>query len=267
MARVSVIMATRDGGATIGRAITGVLAQDFPDFELVIVDDASSSCDVAAIVAGFGDHRIRVLRRERPSGPGPARNLAVEAADGEYIAVIDDDDEWPDPAKLRRQVGFLEDNRSHVLVGCSVVDVVDEDGCILYRYDYPSADEDIRGQMLARNCFVHSAVMYRRDVFVRLGGYQERMLAEDYDLWLRMGMAGKMANLPGTRVCWTMRASSCSGSRRTSLNRAVIEIIRRYRHAYPGYFKALAWAWARLVWGKVFGYRTPRSVAAIRWKD
>lgn len=78
--------------ATIGRAIESVLAQDDGDFEMLIVDDASTD-ESAAVVEGFQDARIRLLRHERNRGPCPARNTAVAAAGGEWCVMLDSDDE------------------------------------------------------------------------------------------------------------------------------------------------------------------------------
>jgi glycosyltransferase involved in cell wall biosynthesis len=92
--------------ATLPRAIGSVLGQTYHDWELIAVDDGSSDPS-AAVVRSFGDERIRLLRHERNRGVAAARNTALDAARGEFIALLDSDDEWL-PEKLARQITAME---------------------------------------------------------------------------------------------------------------------------------------------------------------
>src|SRR5260370_38448114 len=91
MARVSVILPVHNGAATIGRALASVFAQSFTDYEVVVVDDGSTD-DTSSVLARFGA-RIRVVRQLK-LGVSAARNAGVRASNGEYIAVLDDDNQW-----------------------------------------------------------------------------------------------------------------------------------------------------------------------------
>jgi glycosyltransferase involved in cell wall biosynthesis len=104
--RISVILPVFNRAATIRRCVDSVRAQTFSDWELVVVDDASSD-DTAAIIAAYGDPRIRILRHERNRGAAAARNTAMRDACGEFVAWIDSDDEWL-PEKLARQMAMLD---------------------------------------------------------------------------------------------------------------------------------------------------------------
>ena len=112
---ISVILPVYNRAATLPRCVRSVLAQTRADWELIAVDDGSSDASIAAIEA-FGDARIRVLRHEKNSGPGAARNTAIKAARGEYLALIDSDDEWL-PTKLEKQLARLESGDCE-LCGC-----------------------------------------------------------------------------------------------------------------------------------------------------
>ncbi|WP_395019988.1 glycosyltransferase family 2 protein [Dongia sp.] len=91
MPAVSVIIAALDAQDTLGAAIDSVLAQDFSDFEIVIAPDEPADYAVFA----RSDPRVRVLAGvPAPTGPGPARNRALAAAQGEWIALLDADDLW-----------------------------------------------------------------------------------------------------------------------------------------------------------------------------
>jgi SAM-dependent methyltransferase len=106
----SVIMATRDRADRLDAAARSVLAQSDRDLELVLVDDASSD-DTPAVCARLAaaDHRVRVVRRDRPSGScGLARNTALDHVRGEFVAFCDDDVAWH-PDHLARCRAALRD--------------------------------------------------------------------------------------------------------------------------------------------------------------
>lgn len=98
--RISVIVAAYNAAATIDQALGSALAQTERDFEVLVVDDASTD-DTAAIVAARTDPRIRLLRAPVNGGPGAARNLGLAAARGEWIAILDADDRFR-PERLER---------------------------------------------------------------------------------------------------------------------------------------------------------------------
>ena len=104
MAKVSVIIPVYNGAATIGRALASVFAQTFTDYEVVVVNDGSTD-DTASVLAGYGD-RIRVVTQANRGLPA-ARNSGIRASSGEYVAFIDDDDEWL-PQMLERCAAVLD---------------------------------------------------------------------------------------------------------------------------------------------------------------
>jgi len=88
----SVVVTTFNRARIVGRCLDSCLSQDFADFELVVVDDGSSDDTVAALAA-IGDDRLRVVRHERNRGINPARHTGVESSRGEWLVVVDSDDE------------------------------------------------------------------------------------------------------------------------------------------------------------------------------
>ncbi|MGH8224077.1 MAG: glycosyltransferase family 2 protein, partial [Woeseiaceae bacterium] len=98
--RISVVMPARNAARTIGEAMRSVLAQSCADLELIVCDDASTD-DTRRVAASVADDRVRILEQARNAGPGAARDRAIEAARGEWIAVIDADDAWA-PDRLQR---------------------------------------------------------------------------------------------------------------------------------------------------------------------
>jgi glycosyltransferase involved in cell wall biosynthesis len=99
---VSVIIPTYNRAHLVGRAIRSVLDQTYQDFELIVVDDASTD-NTNEVIKGFNDPRIRYIRHEQNRGGGAARNTGIKAAQGDYIAFQDSDDEWL-PRKLEIQI-------------------------------------------------------------------------------------------------------------------------------------------------------------------
>ena len=104
--KVSVIITTYNRADLLPRAVNSVLSQTYADFELIIVDDCSSD-NIQSVVADFSDPRVRSIRHERNRGLSAARNTGLERARGEYIAFLDDDDEYL-PCKLEDQVALLD---------------------------------------------------------------------------------------------------------------------------------------------------------------
>lgn len=115
---VSIITAAFNAGRFIGPFIRSILAQTWTDFELIIVDDASQD-NTVDIVESFRDPRVRLIRHARNQGPGEARNTAIEVATGKYLAVADADD-LNMPARLEKQVAFLETHPEVDVVGSNM---------------------------------------------------------------------------------------------------------------------------------------------------
>lgn len=105
---VSIITPAYNCATFLREAIESVRAQSYPNWEMIIVDDASSDGSLAC-AEGFGDPRIRCLRNEVRSGAAVSRNLALREARGRWIAFLDADDIWA-PHKLERQLAFMKDN-------------------------------------------------------------------------------------------------------------------------------------------------------------
>lgn len=119
---ISVIMLTYNREALVGRAIESILAQTCQDFEFIIVDNGSTdrSGEIADEYA-IRDSRIRVIHRER-GNIGAGRNTGLDAARGEYITFIDDDD-WAEPDFLEFLVNLLEENKADIAI-CGAADKV-----------------------------------------------------------------------------------------------------------------------------------------------
>lgn len=246
---VSIILPTYNGADRINESIKSVLNQTYKNWELLVIDDGSKD-NTKDVIENFtkSDLRIRYIKNENNLGLQKTLNKGIREAKGEYIARIDDDDIWCDPQKLEKQVEFLDKNKDYILVGTGVI-VTDENGKELFRYLVPVSDCDIRERLLGKNCFVHSSVVFRKAVTLELGGYgegNEVKHMEDYDLWLRIGLKGKFANLPTYSIKWCLRNQSLSSVNRMEIFRKIINLIKNYKDFYPNYYLAMIRSYVRL---------------------
>ena len=164
-------------------------------------------------------------------------NKGLKEAKGEYIARIDDDDIWRDKDKLNKQFNILNNDEGYVLVGTGVI-VVDEEEKELFRYLFPEKDKNIRNKILSKNCFVHSSVMFRKDLALSLDGYSELNEVkhiEDYDLWLKLGTKGKFCNISEYSINYTSRNGSISSVNKKEQFSKNLRLIKKYKKIYPNY--------------------------------
>src|SRR5262249_35838237 len=187
--RVSVLMSVHNGSRFLRPAIDSVLAQTYSDFELVVVDDASTDGS-AELVESYTDPRIRLHRNERTLGIPGALNAGLALARGEYVARFDCDDLCL-PERLERQVALLDDEPQVALAG-SWVDVTSEDGAAIgaARGSSGSFPEFVHLCLVDRVPLLHSALMFRKQAVLDVGAYDTSLpLSVDQDLYRRTALA------------------------------------------------------------------------------
>lgn len=187
--RVTVLMAVHNGLPWVREAVDSVLEQTFTDFELLVVDDASTDTTLAALES-YDDPRIRILRNERNIGQVPSLNRGLTEARGAYVARLDADDRML-PGRLARQVAVLDVEPSVALVG-TWMDVVDETGRLWAELRGHVGDfaEYVYAILRDRYPFAHPSIMFRREIVLALGGYDETLApSEDKDLFRRLALA------------------------------------------------------------------------------
>lgn len=263
--KVSVLLPTYNGSRFITKAIESVLSQNFRDLELIVIDDGSTN-RTAEVAEEFTrkDKRVVFISNKKNLGLQRTLNNGLRIAKGEYIARIDDDDEWIDFNKLKDQVEFLDAHKEHVLIGTGVI-MVDENRNELFRFLQPENDDTIRGKMLFKSCFTHSTVLFRKKTVLHFGGYDESEASrhvEDYDLWLKFGTVGKLANLPLYGIKFMLRKGAISAEYKPEQFRRNIGLIRRFRNSYPNFWRALAFGYLRSV-----GYTFYRHIPFIWLKQ
>ncbi len=179
---VSVILPTYNRGWILKEAIDSVLAQEFKDFELIVVDDGSTD-NTGEILDSYEQGLIVV--RQSNKGVSAARNRGIDAAEGRLVAFLDSDDLWL-PRKLSSQVDFFNTNPAAVINQTEEIWV--RNGV---RVNPKTRHHKFSGMIFKRSlalCLViPSAVMMKRSLFDEVGVFDEKLPAcEDYDLWLRI---------------------------------------------------------------------------------
>jgi len=243
MPEVSVLMTVRNGEKYLAEAIESVLAQSFKDFELVIVDDASTDQTVSILKRlTQKDQRIRLVVNKKRVGRPQGLNQGIKLCQGKFIAIIDSDDIWCDQNKLTKQTVFLNSNPDYGIVGTNIIRI-DENGQKIDQLRYQSTDQGIRKLLLSSNQFAHPSVLIRKKVFEQVGLYSEQKKhwhVEDYEFFLRAGRRFKLANLPEYCVKYRINAGGLAISNEYKLKREGLRLAWEYRHDFPGQYKALA---------------------------
>ena len=194
--RVSVVIPTYNRADFVREAIISVQQQDYPDIETVVVDDGSRD-DTRAVVSGFGP-AVQYLWQEN-RGVSAARNRGVAASTGDLIAFLDSDDLWL-PPKVSAQVACFRTRPD--MQACHTDEIWIRRGV---RVNERRVHRKQGGwQFLASlpRCLISpSAIMLRRTLWDRLGGFDETLPAcEDYDLWLRLTAVVPVGFLPARLV-------------------------------------------------------------------
>ncbi len=241
--KVSIIMPTYNRANYIVQAIESIQKQTYSHWELIIIDDASTD-DTASVVNDciLKDPRIRYIRQPKNVGISYNRNYGIRNSTGKYIAMLDSDDVWSDPAKLSMQLHFLETHQEYALVGTSIT-VIDSNGAPVNTISFYITDAKIRRHILRRNQFAQSSVVFTRSILDKIQTphrpYDESLVvAEDYDLWLAIGAKANFANLPTTTTMYRIHEGSIMRQKKVLAARAHLQLIKKYRHVYPAFFRA-----------------------------
>jgi len=195
---------------TLPEALESMVCQTLADFEIVIVDDGSS--DATSQVLGdwaVAHPRLHVVTQAH-QGIVAALNHGLQHCRADLVARMDADDRAY-PARLERQVAFLQAHPSVGVVACQVEGYPPDQvraGLQVY-LQWQNAllsDAAIRREMFVESPLAHPSVVFRKALVEQVGGYQDRGWAEDYDLWLRLYLAGaRFAKLPEVLLAWRER--------------------------------------------------------------
>jgi glycosyltransferase involved in cell wall biosynthesis len=236
---VSILMLTYNRAHFISEAVTSVLNQTYQNWELTIIDDGSTDTTAAVMVA-YTDARIRYIQHTENKGILERRKESLTYVSGAYAAVLDSDDAWLDTTKLARQVEYLEQHPSCVVVG-TFITIRDEHGTPLGCKKYHTTDESIRSHILLKNQFAHSSVLLRASALAQVPGYR-LPLDEDLDLFLQLGLIGTFANIPLFATGYRAHSAGVSHNR-AAMVRQVLAILQLHKEHYPHFIQSYIKYW------------------------
>jgi glycosyltransferase involved in cell wall biosynthesis len=226
---VSVLMTVYNGMPYVEEAIQSIEQQSLANWELIVVDDGSTDATPAFLYA-LADPRIRIVHQPN-GGPPVAANRGLQLCRAEFTARMDADD-VAHPSRLQRQRDFLRAHPAVGLLGTQVAPLGKRPGRSLHLpQDHAAIFEAL---MQGRHGLCHSSIMCRTQLLKEIGGYWERGIAEDWDMFLRMGERAELANLDEVLLHYRILACSLQGSRMAELRQRIAYSCDRARRRQQG---------------------------------
>ena len=232
MPTVSVLLPCFNAAKTLPEALDSIRQQSLTDIEIIAVDDGSTDTTGELLrEAHREDRRLTIITRPH-AGIITALNAGLAACRAPYIARMDADDRAY-PTRLERQKTWLDQHPRVALVGCLVEAFPPRqvrEGFRIYLewLNRLITHEDICREIFIESPFPHPSVMFRTAWVEKVGGYQDHGWPEDYDLWLRLHLAGaEFAKVPETLLAWRERPDRLT---RTDSRYAVENFIRARVH-------------------------------------
>ena len=183
---ISVIIPAHNAERYIARSIQSVIMQSYANWELIVIDDASTDHTIMEIDRFCQkDSRVRCITLQTNGGVAAARNAGIACAKGKYIAFLDSDDLWH-PEKLRVQAEKIHD-ADLVYTAYSVIDDRDD---LLYNYSVP---DQLSLEVLLKENFIGCSTVLVRKNAVSAYPFRSDVAHEDYLLWLQLLQAGHSA--------------------------------------------------------------------------
>jgi glycosyltransferase involved in cell wall biosynthesis len=237
---ISIVIITHNRQHEVVRAVRSAYAQSAPALEIIVVDDGSSPQVVLGDLAEPSGPPLRLIRNDKPVGPSGARNRGVNAASGEWIAFLDDDDQFEvDKLEVIGRHLCQLDLHTDVIYHPARIMMLNEGVQYVSSPPVPPDDESLFRGLLVKNIVGGTPmVVARKSALKSVGLFDESLRAlEDYELWLRMAKAGcrfRFIAAPLTRYsCVTAKPTV------TQSDAAGIKTFRHIRSTYTEEFAAL----------------------------
>jgi glycosyltransferase involved in cell wall biosynthesis len=194
---ITVLIPAFNASRTIERALASVWCQNYPELEVVVVDDGSSD-DTGLRVERLGKSHVRLIRLEENRGECGAMNIGIREARTDYIAFLDADDEWLD-GKLLRQLAIIESHPEMSFISCGG-EAVDRDGLVFATFGLEppgySPSQFWRG-LLVRSHIAKPSVVARRAKLLEVGGFDDALkISGDQDMWIKLALNGDVGFIP-----------------------------------------------------------------------
>lgn len=204
MQKISVVMPLYNAEAYVKKTIDSILQQTYSDFEIIVVNDASTdrSAEIVREMAKK-DSRIRLYSNAQNRGIAYTRNRAIELSQGEFIAIMDDDDLAPD-YRLKDEVEFLENN-SHIDIVAGNTCIIDENDNVIGMFAPVIRNPKlVKAYLMLGNIIGNSTTMIRREFIERYKiRYKDNMYGtEDYRFWAECSLHGNISASDKVMLYW-----------------------------------------------------------------
>jgi glycosyltransferase involved in cell wall biosynthesis len=207
MPMVSLVITAYNAERFIGACIKAALAQTYPNFEVLVVDDGSTD-ETAQICRSVADQRFHYVTWGR-LGRCKALNAGIAETKGKYIAINDADD-LSFPHRLQYSMDFMREHPEMAYLGTGFAEtgtfhevIPDEMLTEVPQFEKNLPILPSRIELFQKNLFNNSTLLYPKSTWERIGGYDEQLTnSEDYDFYLRALQCGPAALLPGRTVLW-----------------------------------------------------------------
>lgn len=220
---VSVILPVYNAGKYLAEALDSILNQTYDDFEVIAINDGSSDNSLEILNSyAKRDNRVRVISQKN-HGLVYTLNHGISLANGEYIARMDGDD-ISLPRRFELQVKELKANKE-VVLAAGIFEVINEYSEFVRLDVTPVKDADIKRTLHLYNPLAHGSVMFRKEVFLRIGGYRDDVgPTEDFELWTRFAEAGKFICIPHGIFRWRLNPEGITHT----VNSYMIEMTKKH---------------------------------------
>lgn len=271
---VSIILTTFNAASYIDLTLDSLLAQDDPDFELLIHNDGSTD-DTINILNDYASQDGRIhISSDQNRGISWSKNLLIQKAKGQYIMMIDADDICR-LRRLRVQKAYLDAHPDCVAVGTGYTTIDAKNRPITSITDVSEGHEQIDERNLQGIVSLHQpTIMARKTALLHAGGYSDDYpMAEDIDLWLRLGEIGKLANIPDDLILYRIHSNSVSGANRQQQKESVHKACQAawQRRGVEGEFNYSDWRMgperdSRLRYHLMYGWQAWKSGYRKTWQ-
>lgn len=206
----TVIIASYNVEKYIKEAVDSILCQSYADFELFIIDDASTD-KTWEIIQQFADSRIRVFRNEKNLGQTKCLNFGIKQAQGKYVLIMDSDD-IAHPDRLKVQIEYMEEHGDTVLAGAWLQCFGKQHNIIQSVQDY----ETLRARFIFDNVISNGTFIIRKEILdtYNISYNEEIRYAQDYCLAEEMSCYGKVTVIPKVLLRYRIHNSQVSSSKR-----------------------------------------------------
>lgn len=202
MPKISVMMPLFNAGKFVDKSIKTILNQTYDDFELIIIDDKCTDNSVD-IVEKIHDSRICLYHNEINKGIAYTRNKCIDLAQGEYIAIMDDDD-LADLSRLEIESKYLDEHKDVDVIGAKYCEIDELDKITYISYEPLNNPLYIRAYLMLYNAVANGSAMMRKDFIERNNiRYCDNCYGmEDYKFWIDCSIHGKISNLNNILLYW-----------------------------------------------------------------